>query len=53
MGNKKKYSTDFDLTTDAGKKGLSSLRNRGADRLVKMVKAYQGRSKHKVRKYLF
>ena len=48
MGNKKKSCTDFDLTSDAGRKGLSSLRNRGADRLVKAVKNYQGRTKHKV-----
>ena len=53
MGNKRKSSTDFDLTTDAGRKGLSSLRNRGADRVVKAVRDYQRRTNHKVRRKVF
>ena len=44
----RKGSEQFDLSTPAGREGLSLLRNRGALRVIKSVKKYQEASKHKV-----
>ena len=48
MPKQRKGVEDFDLTTEAGREGLSLVRNRGADRVVKSVEKYQKRSQHKV-----
>ena len=48
MPQTRKGSDQFDLSTPAGREGLSLLRNRGAIRVIKTVKKYQEASKHKV-----
>ena len=45
--------TEFDLETEAGRAALSTVRNRGADRVVEYVKTYQNSSQHKVSKLHF
>ena len=48
MPKLRKKSDDYDETTERGREGLSLLRNRGADRVVKYVQKYQEASQHKV-----
>ena len=49
MPKTRKDSLEYDTSTHKGREGLSSLRNRAADRIVKSVKKYQATSQHKVR----
>ena len=48
MPKTRKSASEFDLSTAAGRKELSSLRNRGADRAVQFIQNYQEASEHKV-----
>ena len=48
MPKLRKKSDDYDETTEQGREGLSLLRNRGADGVVKYVQEYQEASQHKV-----
>ena len=49
MPKVRKSSEDHDPKTERGRAGLSLLRNRGADRVLKQVQKYQEASQHKVR----
>ena len=49
MPKLRKTSEEYDTQTEQGRVGLSMLRNRGADRVIKQIKKYQEASHHKVR----
>ena len=48
MPKTRKSASEYDLSTAAGRKELSSLRNRGADMAIKFIQHYQEASEHNV-----